>query len=248
MISVTILTKNCRETLEATLNSLREFNEVLVFDSGSSDGTLEIAQQFSNVKIIQGQFIGFGPTHNVVASLASNDWILSIDSDEVLPPSLVKEILNLILNDSQCVYQIERKNYFNGKWIRWCGGWYPDPVVRLYHRHSTQFSQDAIHEKIITDHLRLIRLSSPLIHTPYRTMDDFLSKMQLYSSLFAEQNKGKKRSSLVKAIFHGWFAFIKSYIFKKGFLGGQEGFIISAYNGHTTFYKYLKLMERNRRH
>lgn len=246
MISVTVLTKNSQECLAATLASLQKFPEVIVYDSGSTDSTFEIAQKFPNVKIISGQFIGFGPTHNVASSLATHDWILSVDSDEVLSLGLVDEILNLQL-DPQKAYQIERHNYYNGKWIRWCGGWYPDPVVRLYNRDSTRFTTDAVHEKIIVKDMKVTPLASSMIHTPYRTMGDFLAKMQTYSTLFAEQNKGKKSSSLGKAITHGSFAFLKSYLLKKGFLGGKEGFVISLYNGHTAFYKYLKLSELNKK-
>ncbi|MES2121478.1 MAG: glycosyltransferase family 2 protein [Chlamydiota bacterium] len=247
MITVTILTKNCQDTLLSTLESLRAFPEVLIFDTGSTDKTLAIASSFPNVKILPGTFQGFGPAHNAVSAQAAHDWILSIDSDEILPPELSQEILALPL-DSHTVYQIDRHNYLNGKWIRWCGGWYPDPVLRLYHRKHTRFSDDAVHEKILTPSpLKIARLAHPLHHTPYRTMGDFLSKMQHYSTLFAQQHRGKKRSSLAKAICHGSFAFIKSYFLKKGFLGGKEGFIISIYNGHTAFYKYLKLLEENKK-
>lgn len=246
MITTTVLTKNSEETLASTLESLQKFPEVIVYDSGSTDTTLEIAQKFPNVKVIHGQFTGFGPTHNTASSLGTHDWILSIDSDETLTPKLVDEILSLSLDPCH-VYQMNRHNYFNGKWIRWCGGWYPDPVIRLYNRNSTQFTNDAVHEKVITKGKKTIPLSSPLIHTPYRSIQDFIAKMQSYSTLFAEQHQGKKNSSMGKAIAHGSFAFLKSYILKKGFLGGKEGFIISLYNGHTTFYKYLKLIELNKK-
>lgn len=246
MITATILTKNCQGTLGACLSSLQKFPEVLIFDSGSTDSTLQVASQFPNVTIIHGVFTGFGPTHNSASSHAAHDWILSIDSDESLTQELVEEIIRLDLQPDR-VYQIDRKNYFNGKWVRWCGGWHPDPVVRLYNRKTTRFTDDSVHEKIIVGNLQIIPLASPLLHTPYRCMEDFLTKMQIYSSLFAKQNKGKKRSCVGKAILHGWFAFIKSYLFKKGFLGGKEGFIISIYNAHTAFYKYLKLMEINKK-
>jgi glycosyltransferase involved in cell wall biosynthesis len=239
-ISVTVLTKNSSETLRPTLASLEKFPEVIVYDSGSTDATLEIASEFSNVTIVKGTFNGFGPTHNTASSLASHDWILSIDSDEVLTPELEEEILKLPL-DEGAVYQIPRHNYFNGRWIRWCGGWHPDPVVRLYHRGATRFSDDAVHERILANGMKIVALSSPLLHTPYRSIEDFLTKMQNYSTLFAKQHQGKKSSSMGKAIFRGVFAFLKSYLLKKGFLGGKEGFIISLYNGHATFYKYLKL-------
>jgi glycosyltransferase involved in cell wall biosynthesis len=246
MISVTILTKNCEETLAATLDSLQKFPEVLVYDSGSADRTLDIAADYPNVKIVKGVFTGFGPTHNAASAQAQHDWVLSIDSDEVLTPELAEEILQLRL-DAASIYQLQRKNYFNGKWVRWCGGWHPDPVLRLYNRKTTRFSDDAVHEKVLSQGLSVIPLASPLIHTPYRSMEDFLHKMQIYSTLFAQQNKGKKRASVLGAVVHGLFAFLKSYLFKKGFLGGKEGFIISIYNGHTSFYKYLKLIEINKK-
>lgn len=246
MISVTILTKNNQDTLKKTLESLQTFNEIIVYDTGSSDETLRVASTFPNVKVIQGLFDGFGPTHNTASSLALHDWILSIDSDEVLTPKLVQEIHQLSL-DPTCVYQIPRHNYYNDTWIKWCGGWYPDPVIRLYNRQSTSFSLDAVHEKVLIDNHKIITLASPLLHTPYRSIDDFLTKMQTYSSLFASQHQGTKTPSLGKAIFHGWFAFFKSYILKRGFLGGKEGFIISTYNGHTAFYKYLKLIDQHQK-
>lgn len=244
-ISVTILTKDCGETLLETLRSLEAFKEVVVFDTGSTDDTLEIAGEFPNVKICHGEFKGFGPSHNEASSLASADWILSIDSDEVLTPELVREIRELLL-DPTCVYSIQRDNFFNGKRIRCCAGWYPDPVIRLYNRRKTRFSNDAVHEKLVTQGLRLITLKSSLKHTPYRTISDFLDKMQKYSTLFAEQHRGKKKSSFFKALLHGFSAFMKSYIFKLGIFGGKEGFIISLYNSQTAYYKYLKLAELNK--
>ncbi len=246
-LSVTILTKNCGDTLVATLQSLETFSEVLVLDTGSVDDTLEIAGEFPNVKIHHAEFKGFGPLHNEATSIASHDWVLSIDSDEILTAELIQEIHELDL-DPNYVYSIQRDNYFNGKKIRCCAGWYPDPVVRLYNRRRTRFSNDAVHEKILREDLHVITLQGALKHTPYRTTSDFLEKMQKYSTLFAEQNRGKKRSSLSKALLHGITAFIKNYIFKRGILGGKEGFIISLYNSQTAYYKYLKLAELNKKH
>jgi glycosyltransferase involved in cell wall biosynthesis len=242
MISVTVLTKNCERTLEKTLQSVRSFPEVLVVDTGSTDRTLEIARQFPHVTIHTVPFSGFGPTHNLASSLAQNDWILSLDSDEVLSDELIQEIQKTSL-DPACVYAIQRHNYFNGKQIKGCGGWHPDRVVRLYHRKATKFTSDEVHEKIIADGLKTISFVHPAHHTPYLEMADFLAKMQTYTTLFAKQHKGKKQGSLLKAIAHAWLAFFKSYILKRGFLDGREGFIISVYNSHTTFYKYLKLAE-----
>ena len=240
MISVTVLAKNSEKVLAATLQSLTHFPEVLLFDTGSTDKTLEIGSAFPNVRLIQEPFQGFGKTHNRASALAKYDWILSIDSDEVLSKELSQEILALTL-DQATVYSLDRHNYFQGKHIQCCAGWHPDRIVRLYHRKKTHFSEDPVHEKIIVEPLQITPLTHPLIHTPYRSIDDFLHKMQLYSTLFAEKKKGQINSSLSKAIAHGLSAFFKSYILKRGFLGGRQGFIISLYNGHTAYYKYLKL-------
>ena len=135
MISVTILTKNSQAHLNEILTSLSEFDEVVVYDTGSIDQTMEIARAFPNVSLYQAPFIGFGPTHNLATQKAKNDWILSIDSDEVPTPELLHEIHSENF-DPQCGYAIPRHNFFNGKWIRWCG-WHPESVVRLYHRQTT---------------------------------------------------------------------------------------------------------------
>lgn len=243
MITATVLTKNSQKTLKETLDSLLAFPEVIVLDSGSTDETLAIAKNYSNVSIHTSPFLGFGPMHNLASELAANDWIFSIDSDEIASKELAEEILTLKL-DPKTIYSIQRKNYFNGRQIKWCGGWHPDFVWRLYHRKTTRFSNALVHEKIEKKDLKIAILSGAISHTPYRGMHDFLDKMQHYSTLFAEQNKGKK-GSVFQALLHSWAAFIKSYIFKRGILGGKEGLIISIYNGHTAFYKYLKLAERD---
>ena len=140
MISVTILTKDNEETIGSVLESVRLFDEVILLDTGSTDATLEIARIYPNVKVFKSDFIGFGPLHNLAAEYASHEWVLSLDSDEVLTPSLAKEILDLSL-DPQKVYSFPFDNYFNGKHIKWCG-WYPDRHIRLYHKRSTSFTND----------------------------------------------------------------------------------------------------------
>ncbi|MBA3957477.1 MAG: glycosyltransferase family 2 protein [Parachlamydiaceae bacterium] len=245
MISVTILTRNSAKYLHEVLTSTQHFDEVVLYDSGSNDATFEIAKQFPNVVVYKGEFIGFGPTHNVASNLAKHDWILSIDSDEVVTPKMAQEIKALQL-DAQCVYSFPRDNYYNGTHIRWCG-WCPDRQYRLYNRTKTRFTDAQVHEAVIIKNMQHLPLNGAIIHYSYASLSDFLGKMQTYSELFAKQNQGKKKSSPTKAVLHGWFAFFKSYILKKGILGGYEGFVISAYNGHTAFYKYLKLYEANQR-
>lgn len=243
MISVTVLTKNNEKYIREVLASAADFDEVLIYDNGSEDSTLSIARAFPNVNVVEGPFLGFGPTHNRASSLAKNDWILSLDSDEVLRKELVKEILELKL-DPECVYSIPRDNYYKKRHIKGCG-WYPDRQYRLYHRNRTSFTNAQVHEQVIIDGMVHVPLSHSMIHYSYASISEFLKKMQIYSDLFAHQNRGKVRSSPAKALSHAIFAFIKSYFLKKGILDGYEGFVISSYNAHTAFYKYLKLYEEN---
>lgn len=243
MISATILTKNSEETLATCLKALERFDEVIVLDTGSTDLTMDIARTFPNVKVFEAPFEGFGPLHNLAAEHASNDWILSLDSDEVLSEELANEILSQNLSEKS-VYSFPFHNYFNGKHIRGCG-WFPDRHTRLYNKKTTHFSDDFVHEKILTKGLKEVKLTHPVKHYSYRSISDFLKKMENYSSLFAQQNRQKKSASLLKALLKGSYTFFKSYFLQKGFLDGREGFIISNYNAQTTFYKYLKLEELN---
>ena len=243
MISVTILVKNGEKHLAKVLQALERFSEVVLLDTGSTDRTLEIAKQFANVVVYERAFKGFGPSHNELTNLATHDWILSVDADEVVTKELCDEILSLQLDD-ETVYSIKRLNFFRNKAMYGCG-WYPDRVYRLYNRKKTRFSDAQVHESLLTHDCKKVFLDEHIEHYPYETIADFLSKMQHYSTLFAKQYQGKKKASLGKAIGHGLFAFFKSYILKRGIFSGSDGFIISLYNGHTAYYKYLKLQEAN---
>ncbi len=240
LISVCILVKNGEKTIQKTLDSIVSFPEVIVLDTGSTDKTLAIARQYSNVRIEQAPFTSFGVLRNELALMAKNDWIFALDSDEVVSPLLLEEIQGLSL-DPAYAYEMRRENYYNEKRIRGCG-WSPDKVARLYHRQRTQFSSDRVHESLETKERLLLK--GPLFHTPYLSTSDFLKKMEHYSSLFAEQHRGKRKSSVTKAVGKALFTFFRSYLWKRGFLDGKEGFLISFYNANTAFYKYIKLAEK----
>lgn len=240
MISVTILTKNSQRHIQEVLEALKSFDEIVVVDTGSTDQTLDIVKRFDTVRLYERPFTGFGPTHNVASSLATHDWILSIDSDEIVSDTLKNEIIALSL-DPSCAYTFWRKNYYRNRHIKGCG-WYPDRVVRLYNRTKTSFSNALVHESVITDSLNVVDLSAPVFHYPYERVADFLVKMNSYTTLYAEQTPQRK-ASIPQALVHALFAFIKSYFIKRGFLLGAEGFEIAWFNMNCAFYKYAKLAE-----
>lgn len=238
MISVCMLSKNSARTIANALESVRDFPEVLILDNGSTDDTIEIAKSYPNVKVIQAPFTGFGPLRNQLAAQATHDWILALDTDEALSPSLLAEINKLSL-DPITVYSMPRDNYYDGKHIKGCG-WHPDRVLRLYNRKETSYCNSAVHESVLAK--RETRLKNAILHTPFRTTAEFIAKMQQYTTLYAEQHQDKS-ASFSKALTHALFAFFRSYFLRRGLFLGSQGFIISLYNANSVFYKYLKLSE-----
>jgi glycosyltransferase involved in cell wall biosynthesis len=224
---------------------LKWCDEVVVFDTGSTDATIEIARLYANVSVheLSGPFPGFGQAHRRAVALARNDWILSVDSDEVITADLAAEIARLA-PCPQTVYVIPFHNYFNGRLITSCG-WYPDRHERLFNRRVTNFCTNEVHERVQTESLAVQVLRHPIRHYSYDSADDFLRKMRAYSQLFATQYAGRKSSSPAKAVRRSMWAFVKSYVLQWGFLQGYEGLVISAYKAETTFWKYMLLHDAN---
>lgn len=243
-ISVTILTKNSQKYLAECLNALKEFDEIIILDNGSTDKTLQIAKTFSNAKVVKHDFIGFGPLKNLAVQKAKNDWILSIDSDEIATTELIESIKSINPNRINYIYSISRENYYKKRCIKCCG-WHPDVVDRLFNRKYTQFSNAKVHESlIIKPNTKKILLKGKLKHYPFDSVESLIDKMQRYSTLYAEQSQ--KQSSPFKAFLRASFAFFKNYILQKGFLYGYEGLLISVSNANGVFYKYMKLYEKQR--
>lgn len=243
-----ILVKNSERYLTEVLTALQDFDEVLLLDNGSTDRTFEIAERFTNVSYYKYDFIGFGPMKNLAARLAQNNWIFSIDSDEVADGELIAAIRKAVAeNKEQNIFSLSRLNHYNGRLIKACSGWYPDIIPRLYHRQFTQFSDRQVHEGLILPRNATVRvLDGSLKHYSYEDVEGLIRKMQHYSSLYADENRYKKSSSPFKALLHGSIAFIKNYLFKRGFTYGADGLTISVANAQSSYYKYIKLYERNR--
>ena len=248
-ISCVIIAKNAEQTLSATLDSLKDFDDVVVYSNNSTDDTDIIAQRYTNVQLIQGDFIGFGPTKNAAASFAKNEWILSLDADEVLSPEFVKQLLypkstsHVKLNSAN-IYAITRTNFYKTTQIKHC--WGDDIIVRLYNKTLTAFTDKKVHEKIMDEGFETKMLEGEVSHFPYASITDFIVKLDRYSTIFAQDNAGKKSSSPTKAFFNGLFSFFKTYFIKRGFLDGYAGLVIAFSHMATNFYKYIKLYELNR--
>lgn len=245
-ISVCILVKNAQDTIKECLESLQGFDEIILLDNQSSDDTLKIANEFKNkfgnLKIYSSEFIGFGPLKNLAISYASNDWIFSIDSDEVLELSALKELESLELNSNN-IYAMPRKNLYKGEWIKACG-WHPDFVLRLFNKTKTKFNSNFVHESLEVGNLNVVKLKNGLRHYAYDNISVLIDKMQKYSTLWAKQNRYKS-STMASTVLHGGWKFIRDYFFKSGFMYGYKGFVISFCNALGAFFKYAKLYELN---
>ena len=243
-ISAVVLAKNNEKTIENTLNSLKEFDDVVVYDNGSTDETLNIVKKFSNVNLVQGEFKGFGWSKNNASSFAKNDWILIIDSDEVVDIELLNELKTKIL-DEKTVYKLNFKAFYKDIQVKHCG-WNNQKIKRLYNKKITSYNSNDVHEDIIIDGLNQELLRGNVEHYSYHTISEFVVKADRYSTLFAINNAGKKSSSPTKAFFNGMYSFFRTYIIKQGFRDGYVGLIIAYSHMVTNFYKYIKLYELNK--
>jgi len=241
-VTATVLTKNSAAKIAGCLESLRGFAEVIILDNGSTDGTIDIASEFENVRIHRSEFIGFGALKNLAASHASNDWIFSVDSDELVSDELAFNIHRHTLRTDQ-IGTVHRRNHYRGRLIDGCG-WQNDISKRLYNRTKAKFSDSLVHESL-TGPTDLLRISGDLNHFPFDNASQLLDKAQFYSTLYARENRFKKRSSVSKAVVKSAATFIRDYTFKSGFLYGQDGLLIATANATGAFYKYAKLYEQN---
>ncbi len=239
-ISVVIIAKNAAATISQCLESCKCFDEVVtVIDETSSDGTLKLCNAYKNVKIHSSPFLGFGKMKQYAASLASNDWVLSLDADETLTPTFLKELKQLYLDENK-VYAIHRHNFFKARHIDACG-WNNDYPKRLFNKKHTNFSDHEIHESIKSDGMSIVKLQGPLLHYAYENEAQLEEKAQRYALLYAKENDRKKTASYFKAMYKSAFVFIKDFILRKGIFYGLDGYTISKYNAKGAFLKYKYL-------
>ncbi|MBC7499520.1 MAG: glycosyltransferase family 2 protein [Herminiimonas sp.] len=241
-LSVIIITRNEGANIQACLDSVRFANQWIIVDSGSTDDTVAIARAAGATVIETQDWPGFGPQKNRALDAAGGEWVLSLDADERISDALAAEIQAIIAASKESSYAIPRLSSFCGQFIRH-SGWYPDHIVRLFRRHSARFSTDLVHERVIVNQGLTGTLREHIVHYSYRNDDDYLRKLVQYSSLGAEQAfAAGKRSSYPNAILHAVAAFLRSYVFKRGFLDGRAGLMVAICSLETTYHKYFKLM------
>ncbi len=239
-ISGLVITYNEEKNIKDCVQSLfKVCDEVVVIDSHSTDKTVEIAKE-AGAKVFLQPFLGDGPQRNHGLQYCKNDWVLNLDADERLELDAIACIKNLDLEKtSYDAFELKRKNFYKKKWIKCCG-WYPDYIRRLFNQRKTRFSNVAIHTKIESKNIE--KLSGHILHYAYDDAGELISKIDTYSTIFAQSSLQK--SSPFKAFSHALFSFFKNYFLQKGFLCGYKGLLISVSNANGVFYKYIKLYEK----
>lgn len=242
-ISVAIICKNEAPRIRRCLESVCWVDEIIIIDSGSTDETLAIAREFTDKIFENHDWQGFGNQRRIAEDKASNDWILSIDSDEVLTPELQQEIVSSIDNAlADEVFRFNRMTYFCGKFIKH-SGWYPDRIVRLYNKNKYRYNNLFVHESVDCKGSKVKDLKGLLYHFTTDNLEQYVDKRNNYAKAWAKRQFEKgKRGSILQIIIHPLFAFIRHYILRLGVLDGYHGFLISIIQMQYTFNKYNFLL------
>ena len=243
-LSVVVITLNEEANIGALLESVRQADERIVLDCGSTDGTLEIARSVG-AKTFTQEWKGYPAQKNSAIAKANGDWVLSLDADEIVEPELMEEIRRVTQHSSPVNgYYIPRKNYFLGRWMRH-GGFYPDRKLRLFRRGQGRFVDRPVHEVVeVTGPTGT--LNHALIHNSYPTLDTYIEHMNRYSTLGAEIAGQGGRFSLLNIVVNPLATFVYNYFFRLGLLDGREGLLLHLYHSAYVSWKYAKAWEQGR--
>lgn len=243
-LSVILITKNEAANIRPCLQSVAFADEIIVVDSGSTDGTAEIARSQGAKVFVHTDWPGFGPQKNRALDQATGDWVFSIDADERVTPELRTELHQAMQSGCADGYFVPRLSQFCGVFVHH-SGWYPDYVLRLFRRGKGRFSDSLVHERVQLNGSSA-RLKTPLLHYSYLDRADVERKVAHYSDAAARQmfTTGKRASLLRAALSAGW-AFVRTWVIRLGILDGRAGWGIAVMNARTTWLKYRKLAALN---
>jgi len=239
-----MITLNEAANIEACLASVAWADERLVIDSGSTDGTTDLARK-NGARVIDRAFSGYSAQKNFAAEAATHDWILSVDADERVSPALADQIRQRLETDPRSAgFRVPRVTWHLGRWIR-TTDWYPDYQLRLYDRRRARWNGRRVHESVETT-APVEVLTAELQHFAYRDISHHLSTMDRYTTLAAvEMHAAGRRAGLTDLVIHPAAAFLRNYVLRRGMADGIPGLIISSMNAHYVFLKFAKLWALN---
>ncbi len=240
-LTVAVIALNAAERIGPCLASAGFADELLVVDSGSTDETVEVARRHG-ARVEQREWPGFGRQKQHAVSIARNDWVLCLDADERVTPRLERSIREALAGRRYRAWRMARRNRFLGRWLAHGEG-YPDWTVRLFHRASAGWSNDEVHEAVLTT-TEVGRLDGDLLHDSAEDVFAYMEKQNRYSTLHARAlyNQGL-RAGYWRLAASPIARFLKFYILRLGFLDGGAGFAHIVVGCNNSFQKYLKLIE-----
>ena len=239
-LSAVIITLNEAPRIRDCLNSVSFCDEVVVVDSGSTDGTVEICKEMGAVVISQ-TWLGYGAQKQFAVEQSSHDWVLCLDADERLSEQLVDSIQNFMKAPEGNACVMPRCNRFMGRWLRYGEG-YPDLSLRLFNRNFAAWSQDPVHEKV---HFvgEPLKLPGDILHCSEESIGQYLEKQNRYTSLQAEVLfKEGKSISIAKLVLSPLVRFLKFYFVRQGFRDGLPGLVHISIGCFNSFIKYAKTL------
>ena len=239
-LSVVIITKNEEDIIGMCLDAIAALSDdVIIVDSGSTDDT-EVICISKNARFFPHGWEGYSKNKNFGIEQAKHDWVLSIDADEILNSELVSAIQKELRAPAFDAYDISFKNVFLGKALNY-GSWVRESHIRLFKKKNIRWEGD-IHEKLTLGAARIGKLNGHILHYSIRSLEQYISKKNIYTTLAAEDmySRGKK-AGFVKIFLSPVFHFLRDYVIKLGFLDGLQGFVLAAESAHYVYLKYSKL-------
>ena len=244
-LSVVIITLDEADDLPRCLRSVEWADEIVVVDSGSTDGTLDLCREHPKVRLVEQAFLGFGPQKRFAVGQASHDWILSLDADEVVTPALADEIRSFLAADTASLAgaTLTRRMVFLGRAFRH-GHDARQRILRLFDRRQGEFTEDAVHEKVVVRGATRA-LSGDLLHYSYRDLADYFDKFNRYTTLMAEKMDAQgRRVGVPGIVLRPPWAFFQYYVLRGNWLNGLPGFVYALLSALYKTVKYIKLYER----
>ncbi len=241
-LSVTVIARDEAANIAAALQSVSWADELIVVDSQSRDDTVAIARRYTDHVVVR-EWAGYPAQKNFAASLASHDWILSLDADERVTPALAAEIQRTLQREpGEKGFSVPRVTWHLGRWIR-TTDWYPDYQLRLYDRRSAEWTGRYVHEALSVNGA-VGRLREDLQHFAYRDIAEHLETIDRYTTFAARQmHEDGRRAGWLQIAGHPPLAFLRNYLLKRGIADGVPGLVISAMNAYYVLLKFAKLWE-----
>lgn len=250
-LSAVLITLNAEKQLPAALKSLKFCADIVVVDSNSSDNTVEVALQ-CGARVVNQNWLGFGPQKQFAVAQAKYDWVLCLDADERITPTLEGSIRAVMQQASQGLlhgdvagFDMPRCNFFLGRYLRHGEG-YPDYSRRLFNRKKADWSNDAVHEKVESKTVgaRFEKMQGDLLHESADSLESYLTKQNRYTSIQAQALADRgKWPGFGKLVLSPMVRFIKFYVVRKGFLDGWPGLVHISIGCFNSFMKYAKTRE-----